>query len=763
MRPWFLRQRRSLHSRLEVESLEVRTLLSAGQFVPNEVLVQFKEGVAEADKAIVRSSVQTAQVQRVAAGHGDLEVLYGQSDVAATVARLNSNPLVAYAEPNWILTKQVISNDTRYVDGSLWGMEGDDLPSATGPAGTTNQYGSQAEKVWATGNIGSKNVIIGIIDEGIDFNHPDLATNIWVNPYDAVDGIDNDGNGYIDDIHGWDFYQNNNTVYDGSANNDTDAHGTHVAGTIGALGGNGIGVAGVNWNVTIISGKFLGPKNGSIADAIEAINYFTNLKKGPDKTLGTADDLNIVALNNSWGGGGYSQAMQDAITRAAQANILFIAAAGNGDFFGNAINTDVSPQYPAGYNTSAGAGYDSVIAVAAIDSAGNKASWSNYGATSVDIGAPGVGIWSTTPNNTYSSYSGTSMATPHVTGAVALYAAIHPGATALQIKNALLGAARSTPSLSGKTVTGGRLDLGFAAPAVPGITISPSAGLTTTEAGGAASFTVVLNTQPTAVVTIALSSSDTSEGTVLDSSLTFTSENWNVAQTVTVTGVDDLDVDGNQSYSVVTAAASLDLTYNGLNTANVSVTNLDNEVVNSVNDMYVWDILWTPKKVSNSRYDLGITVDVNRDRSSTGIANGIAEAGDVAAAGATVTISVYLDSNGNGTFGDTGDKIWTGSANTNSLGQATFNIQKAPAGNYKAVVTNLTHSIYDWKPTLDHENPDLFNYDGKVTGLEPALFVSPFDKTALHKSALDDAFALLVLSTRKKDGLPGMAIDPFEA
>ena len=228
------------------------------------------------------------------------------------------------------------------------------------------------------------------------------------------------------------------------------------------MANNNIGVVGVNWNVTIISGKFLGPKGGYTSDAIEAVDYFTGLKiKHPE--------MNIVALNNSWGGGGFSQALLDAIVRAAQHNILFVAAAGNGDRFGRAINTDASPSYPSSYNTTAGAGYDSVISVTAIDSAGSKASWANYGATTVDLGAPGVGIYSTLPTDTYGSYSGTSMATPHVTGAAALYASTHPGATALQIKNALLGSTKATASLAGKTVTGGRLDLStvIAPPTIP--------------------------------------------------------------------------------------------------------------------------------------------------------------------------------------------------------------------------------------------------------------------------------------------------------
>ncbi|HOB98444.1 MAG TPA: S8 family serine peptidase [Verrucomicrobiota bacterium] len=293
---------------------------------------------------------------------------------------------------------------------------------------------------------------MGVIDEGMQVGHADLAANIWVNPNDAADGSDNDGNTYVDDINGWDFYNNDNSVYDGTA----DDHGTHVTGTIAAVGGNGLGVAGVNWSAKLISGKFLGPTGGTTDAAIKAVDYFTALKKR---------GINIVALNNSWGGGAYSQFLHDAIIRAAKADILFIAAAGNGDRRGRAINLDATPYYPACYDTSQGtatenaASYDSVIAVTAIDNIGNKASWANYGATKVDLGAPGVNIYSTLPDNTYGAYDGTSMATPHVTGAVALYASTHPAAKALEIKTAILAGTTPTASLAGKTATGGRLNL----------------------------------------------------------------------------------------------------------------------------------------------------------------------------------------------------------------------------------------------------------------------------------------------------------------
>ncbi len=220
---------------------------------------------------------------------------------------------------------------------------------------------------------------------------------------------------------------------------------------------NGIGVVGVNWNVTIISGKFLGPDGGGIADAIAAVNYFVDLK--------TRHGLNLVAINNSWGGGGYSQAMHDAVIRAAKADILFTAASGNGNLAGIGQNNDTKPSYPSNYNTTQGtttetaAAYDAVIAVAALTKTGALARYSNYGKVTVDIGAPGSGVWSTTPNNTLSSFDGTSMATPHVTGGIALYASTHPGATPQQIRSAIIGTAVTTSSLVNKTVTGKRLNV----------------------------------------------------------------------------------------------------------------------------------------------------------------------------------------------------------------------------------------------------------------------------------------------------------------
>lgn len=413
------------------------------QYVPGDLLVQFRRDATEADKERTARSLGAARGEDVLAAHvrpdgkGDLELLKLPPglEVAAAMRGLANERVVEFAEPNWIYHHQAVSNDAYYTNGSLWGMYGD----ASSPA---NNIGSQAAEAWARGNTcGQSTVYVGIIDEGVMINHTDIAGNTFVNPGEiAGNGRDDDGNGLVDDVYGWDFAGNDNSVFDGS----TDDHGTHVAGTIGARGGNGVGVAGMCWTVKMIPAKFLGRNGGTTANAIKAVDYITGLK--------ARHGLRIVATNNSWGGGGYSQALGDAIERANAANILFVAAAGN-----NSSNNDTTANYPSNYANA------NVIAVAALTSTGGLASFSNYGAGTVHIGAPGAAIWSTVPGrkgeSNYASYSGTSMATPHVTGAAAMYAASHPNATAAEIKAAILGAAVPTPSLAGKTTTGGRLNV----------------------------------------------------------------------------------------------------------------------------------------------------------------------------------------------------------------------------------------------------------------------------------------------------------------
>ncbi len=241
------------------------------------------------------------------------------------------------------------------------------------------------------------------------------------------DGIDNDGNGYIDDFVGWDFRNNDNNPYDGHY------HGTHVAGTVGAKGNNGIGVAGVCWEVQLAALKFLSDGgNGNTMDAIEAVNYAIN--------------NGMPISNNSWGGGAFSQALYDAIQNGIDSH-LFVAAAGNWY-----SDNDAIPFYPASYEN------DNVIAVAATDRFDNKASFSHHGLTSVDLGAPGVDIWSCFPGNNYNSISGTSMAAPHVVGACALLWSRCADKTNLEIKTGILNTVDPLAALDGITVSGGTVE-----------------------------------------------------------------------------------------------------------------------------------------------------------------------------------------------------------------------------------------------------------------------------------------------------------------
>lgn len=417
-------------------------------FVEGVVLVGFKPDVPESARAEARLAAGASAASRLTSLDPTAEKLSLRPglSVPQAIKALLRNPNIRYAEPDYVVTHAALSNDTYYTNGNLWGLYGD----ASTPS---NSFGSQAAEAWAAGFTGSRNIHVGIVDEGIQVTHPDLVANIWVNPFDPLDGTDNDGNGFANDVNGWDFVNNDASVYDGSSSKPSvDAHGTHVAGTIGGVGGNGAGVAGVNWQVSIISAKFLGANGGSTSDAVRAVDYLNDLK--------SRHGINIVATNNSWGGGGFSQAMLDAINRGGDRGILFIAAAGNAS-----TNNDTTPSYPASYQcttTAAGQprGWDCIVSVAAITSTGGLASYSNYGSTSVDLGAPGSAIVSSVPVDSYASYNGTSMATPHVTGAAALCASINPALTAQEIRAAILNSVAPTNSLAGKTVTGGRLDIG---------------------------------------------------------------------------------------------------------------------------------------------------------------------------------------------------------------------------------------------------------------------------------------------------------------
>jgi len=274
---------------------------------------------------------------------------------------------------------------------------------------------------------GGASCLVAVIDTGVQWSHPDLAANIWTNPEEtAGNREDDDRNGYVDDVRGWDFYANDNNP------NDEGGHGTHVAGTIAAIGNNDAGVAGIAWSCKVMPLRFLGRNGGSTTSAIAALQYAVN--KG------------VKVSNNSWGGGGYSTALHDAIAASKNIGHVFVAAAGN-----SGVNADTSPMYPAAYNL------DNIVSVAATDNQDRLASFSNYGETSVDLGAPGVDIANTYLNNGYVYMSGTSMASPHVAGVAALVY-LDASCTYDKVIAKILDSTDPVTALSGKTKTGGRLN-----------------------------------------------------------------------------------------------------------------------------------------------------------------------------------------------------------------------------------------------------------------------------------------------------------------
>ncbi len=325
---------------------------------------------------------------------------------------------VKSCSPNYQVKATATSpNDPQF--SSTWGM---------------SESGIDAPSAWDITR-GSASVIVAIIDTGVDYTHPDLAANIWTNSGEIPNnGIDDDHNGYVDDIHGM------NAINHSGNPMDDNLHGTHVAGTIGAVGNNSVGVAGVNWSVKMMALKFLDSEgSGSLSDAIEAIDYMVLMKnRGVD----------IKVVNNSWGGGGYSAALHNAIIRAKDAGIIFTAAAGN-----ESNDNDANPSYPASYDVN------NVVSVAAIDSNQNVAGFSNYGASSVDIAAPGVSILSTSPGNSYRTLSGTSMATPHVTGALALLLSNEPWLPYEQAINRVYDSGLEVSSLTGVVRTGRKVSV----------------------------------------------------------------------------------------------------------------------------------------------------------------------------------------------------------------------------------------------------------------------------------------------------------------
>ncbi len=338
----------------------------------------------------------------------------GNKSVDSAVAECRASSDVAYAEPNYIYRASIVPNDPRF--SSLYGMTMIRAPEA-----------------WDV-QTGSKSVIVGIIDTGVDTDHKDLRENIWHNPGESGNGrennkIDDDGNGFVDDYRGWDFIHNDNNPFDDHN------HGSHVAGTVGAVGNNSEGVVGVCWGVSLMALKFLDARgSGDSDDAIEAIIYASN--------------MGAKVLSNSWGGSEHSQALEDAIKFANEKGVLFVAAAGN-DF----SNNDKADSFPANYEVG------NVISVAANTRKEKLAGFSNFGSKSVDLAAPGSDILSTVTRGRFDVFSGTSMATPHVSGAAALVLAEFPDAGMQEVIIRILGGVDRNANYAGKVATGGRLNV----------------------------------------------------------------------------------------------------------------------------------------------------------------------------------------------------------------------------------------------------------------------------------------------------------------
>ena len=354
----------------------------------------------------------------------------------ALIKRLSNHPFIEVAEPNYIIS----INDTKSSNfnilatpddpafGDMWALEN------TGQNGGTPGVDIDARPAWDI-TTGDSSVVIGVIDSGVDYTHPDLADNMWVNPGEVCgNGEDDDGNGVVDDCYGYSAVNGNGDPMDGNG------HGTHVAGTIGASANNGQGVTGVNWDVEIIGCQFLGADGrGSTAAAIECIDYMTNLKVN--------HGVNLVATNNSWGGGAYSESLKTAIADSIDQGIMFVSAAGN-----DGIDSDVTASYPGGYDL------DGIVNVANTTRTDSLAASSTYGAVSVDLGAPGTEILSTYLNGGYATASGTSMASPHVAGVAGLIWSIAPHLSVTEVKQILMDSGESIPALSGKTASGNRLN-----------------------------------------------------------------------------------------------------------------------------------------------------------------------------------------------------------------------------------------------------------------------------------------------------------------
>jgi subtilisin family serine protease len=395
--------------------------IARSAIVPGEFLVKIKKSSLLHPEKRNYLSQQLGSFIKSEIPAGQLIVIQRPifEDANSIITTLEKNPLVEYVEPNFTYHLATLPNDALFSE--LWGLKN------SGQKDAQKRYGFAgmdigAEQAWQI-TTGSSGVVVAIVDTGITYNHPDLKENIWTNmaEINGRPGVDDDGNGYIDDIHGYSFESGK-----GKGDSiDLVGHGTHCAGIIGAKGNNGQGIVGVNWNVKLMSLKFIGESGeGTSEAAIKAIDYAIN--------------NGAKIINNSWGGGDESIALQEAIERANKKGVLFIAAAGN-----DSADNDAKPFYPASYPN------ENIVSVAAIDNQGRLAEFSNYGKKSVHLAAPGMNIVSTITKD-FASHSGTSMAAPFVTGVAALLLAHEPNLSHLEIKERLITTTKALPGLQGK-------------------------------------------------------------------------------------------------------------------------------------------------------------------------------------------------------------------------------------------------------------------------------------------------------------------------
>ncbi len=398
-------------------------------FSEGEIIVKFRRGIPFVDMMKTHLRVN-ARVKKTYKYFPEIYVarLPEGMSIEDALREYLRDPDVEYAEPNYIRRPFIVPDDPLF--SQQWGLNKIDAPEA-----------------WEIINDASS-VVVAVIDTGVDYAHEDLSYNMWVNPKEvAGNDLDDDGNGYVDDIYGI------NAINGTGDPMDHHGHGTHVSGIIGATGNNGIGVTGVNWKIKIMALKFMDGSGGALSDEIECIDYIIDMKQRGE---------NIKGVNGSFGSSQFSQAEYHAIRLLQDYGIIFVAAAGN-----EGSNNDSNPVYPASYDLP------NIIAVAATDQDDTLADFSNYGIRSVDLGAPGVNILSTIPRNGYASFDGTSMATPHVTGAVGLLSVYLTSYNYIQIKETILSSVEPLPPLSSRLLSGGRLNL-FYALSFPGRPVRPT-------------------------------------------------------------------------------------------------------------------------------------------------------------------------------------------------------------------------------------------------------------------------------------------------